>query len=192
VRRQREPTVSLPEGAARGGEVRPMAGDEGGHHVARRGATATGPQAACRSRGPCRPGCRDGVGPRRGGRESGCARCCAWSLHARVCSQEARSARHARTSGNGCHHRLACVILMKMRQIRITTGGQISVPAELRRRWGTRTLVLDDRGDHAVLRPAPDDPIAAVRGIFAGRLPPSEELRRQAREEETAAERRRA
>jgi bifunctional DNA-binding transcriptional regulator/antitoxin component of YhaV-PrlF toxin-antitoxin module len=78
-----------------------------------------------------------------------------------------------------------------MKHLRITTNGRITVPAELRHRWGTRTLTLDDRGDHAVLRPAPDDPIAAVRGIFAGRLPPPEELRRRAREDDEVAERRR-
>ncbi|MEV4423456.1 hypothetical protein AB0L40_26320 [Patulibacter sp. NPDC049589] len=28
---------------------------------------------------------------------------------------------------------------------------------------------VEDRGDELVLRPAPDDPVAALQGIFAGR-----------------------
>ncbi|MCS7006874.1 MAG: AbrB/MazE/SpoVT family DNA-binding domain-containing protein [Gaiellaceae bacterium] len=65
-----------------------------------------------------------------------------------------------------------------MRVLMISKGGQISVPAEIRRRWGTRRLQLDDRGDEVVLRPAPDDPIAAGEGILRGRLGVSaEELR---------------
>jgi hypothetical protein len=30
-------------------------------------------------------------------------------------------------------------------------------------------VVVDDRGDHIVVRPVPEDPIAAVRGIFKGK-----------------------
>jgi len=57
---------------------------------------------------------------------------------------------------------------MSMKEVRITRGGQISVPAELRHRWKTSTLALEDHGDHAVLRPAPqDDAIAAAAGAFA-------------------------
>jgi AbrB family looped-hinge helix DNA binding protein len=78
-----------------------------------------------------------------------------------------------------------------MKRAMVTTGGQVSIPATIRNRWGTRALLLDDRGDHIVLRPAPEDPIAAVRGVFAGRGPNSDELRRIARAEERAAEDRR-
>ena len=78
-----------------------------------------------------------------------------------------------------------------MKRAKITTGGQISLPADVRRRWGTRSVALEDLGDRVVVRPFPDDPIAAVRGILKGKLPPSEELRRMAREEEARAERRR-
>lgn len=74
----------------------------------------------------------------------------------------------------------------------ISKGGQISVPAEVRRRWGTRRLRLEDRGDELVITPAPEDPIAAARGIFKGRSPyTSTELRRMAREEEAELEERR-
>lgn len=71
----------------------------------------------------------------------------------------------------------------------ISRGGQISVPAEVRKRWGTRRLSLEDHGDEVILRPAAEDPIAAARGIFKGRSRrTSDELRRLAREEEAEIE----
>ena len=78
-----------------------------------------------------------------------------------------------------------------MKRARISRGGQLSVPAEVRKRWGTSTVTVEDHGDHLLIRPAPDDPITAARGSlkeFAG--PSSEELRREFREEELAAEER--
>jgi AbrB family looped-hinge helix DNA binding protein len=81
---------------------------------------------------------------------------------------------------------------MIMRTARVTRGGQISIPSSIRRRWGTSTLALEDLGDRVVLRPAPDDPIAAARGALAGELSMSSaQLRAAAREAETLAERRR-
>jgi bifunctional DNA-binding transcriptional regulator/antitoxin component of YhaV-PrlF toxin-antitoxin module len=71
---------------------------------------------------------------------------------------------------------------------RITTGGQISLPATIRRRWGTRAVSVEDRGDHLVVRPLPDDPVGAARGALKGRIGPSEKLRARARADERAAE----
>jgi bifunctional DNA-binding transcriptional regulator/antitoxin component of YhaV-PrlF toxin-antitoxin module len=80
---------------------------------------------------------------------------------------------------------------MIMRTLKVTSGGQISVPAEIRRRWGTSTLALEDLGDRLVLTPAPDDPIAAARGALAAESPTdSASLRRAAREAEATAQRR--
>ena len=76
----------------------------------------------------------------------------------------------------------------------ISRGGQVSVPATVRKRWGTRAVLAEDRGDELVLRPAPDDPIAAVRGVFAAEVkggPTTDELRADARAEEADLERRR-
>jgi bifunctional DNA-binding transcriptional regulator/antitoxin component of YhaV-PrlF toxin-antitoxin module len=82
---------------------------------------------------------------------------------------------------------------MIMRVAKISRGGQISIPSSIRHRWGTSTLALEDLGDRVVLRPAPDDPIAAARGALAGELSMSSgQLRAQAREAEAVAERRRA
>jgi bifunctional DNA-binding transcriptional regulator/antitoxin component of YhaV-PrlF toxin-antitoxin module len=82
-----------------------------------------------------------------------------------------------------------------MKRLAISTGGQISVPAAVRKRWGTRTVFAEDQGDQLVLRPAPDNPIAAVRGIFAAEMkgkPTIDELRSAGRAEDTELEDRRA
>ena len=76
--------------------------------------------------------------------------------------------------------------------MKVTSAGQISLPAEVRRRWGTSRVRIVDHGDHLVVEPAPDDPIAALRGCFAhlaGNLT-SDDFRRLAREDDDAAERR--
>jgi bifunctional DNA-binding transcriptional regulator/antitoxin component of YhaV-PrlF toxin-antitoxin module len=81
-----------------------------------------------------------------------------------------------------------------MPRVKLSKGGQISVPAAIRHRWGGSTIALEDHGDHVVLRPAPDDPIAAARGALkdlAGDVT-SEEMRREARAEEAELERRHA
>ena len=50
--------------------------------------------------------------------------------------------------------------------LRISKGGQVSIPAPIRKRWGTTELVAEDHGDRLVLRPAPDDPIERAYGAF--------------------------
>lgn len=65
------------------------------------------------------------------------------------------------------------------------------MPAEIRHRWGGSTVALEDHGDHVVLRPAPDDPVAAARGALkdlVGEIT-SDEMRREAREEDDERER---
>jgi len=64
----------------------------------------------------------------------------------------------------------------------------MSLPAVIRRRWNARAVAIEDRGDHIVVRPVPSDPIAAIRGRFAGRGSSSDEARRLAREEERRIE----
>ena len=81
-----------------------------------------------------------------------------------------------------------------MPRLKVSKGGQISVPAAIRHRWGGSTIALEDHGDHVVLRPAPDDPIAAARGdlkdVVGGVT--SEEMRREARAEDAELEGRHA
>ncbi len=74
---------------------------------------------------------------------------------------------------------------------RITSAGQISILARIRRRWGTSRVVVEDLGDRVVLRLLPDDPIAAARGILKGRVPDTDVVRARAREDERRAEERR-
>jgi bifunctional DNA-binding transcriptional regulator/antitoxin component of YhaV-PrlF toxin-antitoxin module len=80
---------------------------------------------------------------------------------------------------------------MTMKRLRISAGGQVSVPAAVRQRWKTRVVVAEDRGDHLILRPAVEDPIEAAGGAFKDYPGPSvEEMIRQFREEEKRAEER--
>jgi AbrB family looped-hinge helix DNA binding protein len=74
-----------------------------------------------------------------------------------------------------------------MELLKVTSAGQLSLPARIRRRWGTRRVAIEDRGDSVVLRPVPDDPIEAARGALKGRIPASEAVRARAREDERSA-----
>jgi bifunctional DNA-binding transcriptional regulator/antitoxin component of YhaV-PrlF toxin-antitoxin module len=78
-------------------------------------------------------------------------------------------------------------------RLRISKGGQISIPAGIRHRWGTSTVALDDRGDQIVLEPLPDDPIAAAEGVLADEFGTIDvgRLRRVARSDDRASESRR-
>lgn len=78
------------------------------------------------------------------------------------------------------------IAFMVMKHLKISVGGQVSVPAEVRHRWGTSRLRFEDLGDRVVLSPAPDDPVRALRGAFAASdALTAEEMRAQARREDT-------
>lgn len=72
--------------------------------------------------------------------------------------------------------------------VRISRGGQITVPAPVRHRWETTRVALEDHGDHLVLRPL-EDPIEGFVG-FAARddAPTTERLRAESRAEAAAGE----
>jgi hypothetical protein len=76
-------------------------------------------------------------------------------------------------------------------KIRISKGGQFSLPAGIRRRWATDALVVEDLGDRVVLRPIPSDPVAAVVGAFPSGKRTADQARKRIRDEEQRAERRR-
>ena len=72
------------------------------------------------------------------------------------------------------------VSFMNMKKrMKISKGGQVSIP-------------LEDRGGEIVLKPVPDDPIAAAAGAFAGegRGLGLETIRREEREAEREIEER--
>lgn len=77
---------------------------------------------------------------------------------------------------------------------RISKGGQVSVPAEIRTRWQTNTVVLDERGDHLVVRPVADDPVESTFGVFAREFadaPPAAQIIRKLRAQDVEAGNRR-
>ena len=81
---------------------------------------------------------------------------------------------------------------MKHRIAHVSRGGQVSLPAPIRHRWDTDSLILEDRGDEVVLRPLPRDPVAAAIGSLQLRSGLTSDLMRaRARREEADASRRR-
>lgn len=71
-------------------------------------------------------------------------------------------------------------------EARITSSGQMSLPAAVRRRWNTSSVVVIDRGDYIVVRPRPVDVPSALQGSLPPRSSMSAE---QMREAERLAER---
>ena len=74
---------------------------------------------------------------------------------------------------------------------KVTTSGQVSLPAPVRKRWGTAQVVIEDEGDRVVVRPLPDDPIAAACGSPRRRGVSSEAIRDRERAADAARQRRR-
>ncbi len=70
---------------------------------------------------------------------------------------------------------------MEAAQMKVTRNGQVSLPAELRHRWRASAVLVIDRGDYAIVRPIPADPVTALRGAYAGTGPDTDELRAQER-----------
>ena len=54
----------------------------------------------------------------------------------------------------------------KMWKHAITAAGQVSLPAEVRHRWGTAAVLIEDDGDRLVLRPVPEDALEGLTGIL--------------------------
>jgi len=76
-------------------------------------------------------------------------------------------------------------------RVKVSRNGQVSVPAAVRHRWGTTTVLVIDRGDYAIVRPVPDDPIESLRGAYAAAGPTAEDARNADRLAEAGAEERR-
>ena len=76
------------------------------------------------------------------------------------------------------------------RVARITKGGQISIPAEVRHRWVTERVEIVDQGQELVVRPLPADPVAALQGSMPPLTPgmTSDRMRELDHEAERAAE----
>lgn len=74
--------------------------------------------------------------------------------------------------------------------MKVSSNGQVSIPAEARARWQSDHVVVVDLGDRVVLRPLPADRLGSVVGKYRGRGPGTDRARRSARAEGAAAERR--
>jgi AbrB family looped-hinge helix DNA binding protein len=79
----------------------------------------------------------------------------------------------------------------RMIVVKVTTSGQISLPASVRNRWRVARVVVEDEGDRIMVRPLPDDPIAAACGSLKRRGPASEAIRARERRSAAVRERRR-
>jgi hypothetical protein len=49
-----------------------------------------------------------------------------------------------------------------MKRMKIISGGHLDLPAEIQRRWGTHSVVLEDRGDHVIVCPTADEAAPSV------------------------------
>lgn len=58
----------------------------------------------------------------------------------------------------------------KVHHMKVTASGQVSVPAEVRRRWGTTRVRITDEGDRLIIEPASENPFADLIGILAGEV----------------------
>ena len=74
--------------------------------------------------------------------------------------------------------------------MKVSSNGQVSIPAEARARWQTDRVVVVDLGDRIVMRPMPDDPVGALAGKYRRRGPSASQARRRARADDAATERR--
>ncbi len=76
--------------------------------------------------------------------------------------------------------------------MKVSQNGQVSLPADVRRRWGTDRVLVLDLGTHVVMRPVSADHaenVRAVLGAFASpHGPSSDEMRRIGREEDAEIE----
>lgn len=75
--------------------------------------------------------------------------------------------------------------------MKVSSNGQVSIPAEARARWRADQVVVVDLGDRVVMRPLPDDPLGAVRGKYRGRGPSTSDARADARADDDRHARRR-
>ena len=70
---------------------------------------------------------------------------------------------------------------------RATTKGQVVIPAQLRKKFnitkGTRLAISEGEGNVILLRPIPEDPIEASKGMLKGKTSLIKALMKDRREE---------
>jgi AbrB family looped-hinge helix DNA binding protein len=75
--------------------------------------------------------------------------------------------------------------------MKVSSNGQVSIPAEARARWNANQVVVVDLGNRVVLRPLPAEPVGELRGKYRRRGESSDRIRRQSRIDDAAREHRR-
>jgi AbrB family looped-hinge helix DNA binding protein len=70
---------------------------------------------------------------------------------------------------------------------RATVKGQVIIPAPLRKKFnikkGTRVAIIEGEGNVILIKPLPDDPIEASRGVLKGETSMIKALLKDRREE---------
>ena len=72
--------------------------------------------------------------------------------------------------------------------MKVSSNGQVSIPAEARGRWQAEKMLVVDLGDRLVMRPLPDDALPSLIGKYKGG-PTTAESRRRGRADDAAADR---
>jgi len=75
--------------------------------------------------------------------------------------------------------------------MRVSSNGQVSIPAEARARWNADRVVVVDLGDRVVLRPLAAEPVGALRGKYRRVTLSSDQIRQRSRIDDAARERNR-
>lgn len=75
--------------------------------------------------------------------------------------------------------------------MKVSSNGQVSIPADARTRWQAERVVVVDLGDRVVIRPLPEHPLEPLVGKYDGVGPTTDQARRAARAEDADRERRR-
>lgn len=83
---------------------------------------------------------------------------------------------------------MAAIDDAKIHHMKVTTAGQVSIPAEVRRRWGTTRVKITDEGGRLVVEPEPENPFEGLIGILAGPGPTYDEMDAEEREMERERE----
>ena len=70
----------------------------------------------------------------------------------------------------------------RIHHMKVTSAGQVSVPADVRRRWGATRVRITDEGDRLIVEPESDNPFDDVIGLLADGTMSSDDMVMEERE----------
>ncbi|MYD65816.1 MAG: AbrB/MazE/SpoVT family DNA-binding domain-containing protein [Chloroflexi bacterium] len=73
--------------------------------------------------------------------------------------------------------------------MKVSSNGQVSIPAVARARWKCDRVLMVDFGEYVAMRPLSDHPLDDLQGKYAGRGPSTDEVRAEERAAEAERER---